>query len=87
MTVQDYMHDPRLLSDPDMEGALEPIKELHATRLKIQDETSGMTANEEAAYHKNNLDALFSSKGRPLPQFVNFSGQGKLRARGGVGNS
>ncbi|GHU51787.1 hypothetical protein FACS189496_0790 [Bacilli bacterium] len=85
MTVQDYMHDPRLLSDPDMEGALEPIKELHAARLKIQDETSGMAANEEAAYHKNNLDALFSSKGRPLPQFVNFSGQGKLRVRGMVG--
>jgi hypothetical protein len=87
MTVQDYMHDPRLLSDPDMEGALEPIKELHAARLKIQDETSGMTVSEEAAYHKNNLDALFSSKGRPLPQFVNFSGQGKLRARVVAGNS
>jgi hypothetical protein len=87
MTVQEYMNDPRLLSDPDMEGALEPIKELHAARLKIQDETFGMTASEEAAYHKNNLDALFSSKGRPLPQFVNFSGQGKLRARVVVGNS
>ncbi|GHV86578.1 hypothetical protein AGMMS50230_21860 [Spirochaetia bacterium] len=88
MTVQDYMHDPRLLSDPDMEGALEPVKEIHAARLKIQDETSDMTTDdEEAAYHKNNLDVLFSSKGRPSPQFVNFSGQGKLRARVAAGNS
>jgi hypothetical protein len=86
-TVEEYMNDPRLLDDPDMEGALEPIKELHAARLKIQDETSGMTADEEAAYHKKNLDALFSSKGRPSPQFVNFSGQGKLRPRVATGNS
>jgi hypothetical protein len=64
-----------------MAGALEPIKEIHAARLKIQDETSGMTAGEEAAYHKKNIDALFSSKGHPVPQYVNFSGQGKLRPR------
>jgi hypothetical protein len=87
MTVQEYMDDPRLLADPDMKDALEPIKELHAIRLKIQDETSGMTANEEAAFHKKNLDALFSSKGHPAPQVVNFSGQGKLRPRVAVGDS
>jgi hypothetical protein len=85
MTVQEYMKDPRLLDDPDMDGALEPIKELHAIRLKIQDETSGMSLNEEVAYHKKNIDALFSGKGRPLPQFVNFSGQGKLHVRAAAG--
>jgi hypothetical protein len=29
-TVQEYMNDPRLLNDPDMAGALEPIRELCA---------------------------------------------------------
>jgi hypothetical protein len=68
-----------------MAKALDPIKEIHAARLKIQDETSGMTASEEAAYHKKNIDALFSSKGRPSPQFVNLSDQGKLQPRVSVG--
>jgi hypothetical protein len=86
-TVEEYMNDPRLLDDPAMNEALEPIKELHAARLKIQDETSGMTADEEAAYHKKNLDALFSGKGRPSPQLANFSGQGKLRPRAAAGDS
>jgi len=35
-TVQEYMNDPRMLNDPDMAKALEPIKELHAIRLMIQ---------------------------------------------------
>jgi hypothetical protein len=80
-TIQDYMNDPRILNDPLMEGALEPIKEIHAIRLKIQDETVGMTAVEEAEYHKQKTDQLFSSLGLPLPQYVDLSGQGKLELR------
>jgi hypothetical protein len=49
-TVQDYMNDPRILNDPDMAGALEPIREIHAIRLKQQDETTGMTAEELNEY-------------------------------------
>jgi hypothetical protein len=49
-TVQDYMNDPRLLNDPDMAGALEPLREIHAIRLKQQDETAGMTAEEMNEY-------------------------------------
>jgi hypothetical protein len=81
MTVQDYLNDPRLLNDPGMSGALEPIKEIHAIRLKIQDETTGMSATEEAEYHRKKTEALFSSLGLPPPQYVNFSGQGKLKPR------
>ena len=43
-TVQDYLNDPRMLNDPDMADALEPVKEIHAIRLMIQDETVGMSA-------------------------------------------
>jgi hypothetical protein len=51
-TVQEYMNDPRMLNDPAMAGAYEPVKEIHAIRLIIQDETSGMSAVEKAIYHK-----------------------------------
>ncbi|MDR0761252.1 MAG: hypothetical protein LBF74_14270 [Treponema sp.] len=80
-TIQDYLTDPRMLNDPDMAAALEPVKEIHAARLMIQDETAGMTAAEKAAYHKKNAAALFSDLGLPLPEYVNLSGQGKLKPR------
>jgi hypothetical protein len=111
------MNDPRILNDPDMIGALEPIKrihairlmsqderagmspeeeieylnkraealdpvkEIHAARLMIQDETAGMTSEEKAAYHKKNVAALFSGTGLSLPEYVNLSGQGRLKPR------
>jgi hypothetical protein len=80
-TIQDYLNDPRFLNDPDMAAALEPVKEIHAARLMIQDETAGMTGAEKAAYHKKNAAALFSSLGLPLPEYVNLSGRGKLKPR------
>jgi hypothetical protein len=86
-TVQDYLNDPRLLNDPeyrlrpDMAGALEPIKEIHAIRLKIQDETAGMSTAEEADYHRKKTEDLFSSLGLPPPQYIDLSGQGKLKPR------
>jgi hypothetical protein len=39
-TVQEYLSDPRMLNDSGMAKALEPIKEIHAIRLKFQDETA-----------------------------------------------
>jgi hypothetical protein len=75
------MTDPRLLNDPAMSGALEPVKEIHAIRLMIQDETAGMTPEEKDSYHRRNAAALFTGLGLPLPQYVNLSGQGKLKPR------
>jgi hypothetical protein len=80
-TIQDYLTDSRILDDPDMAAALEPVKAIHAARLMIHDETAGMTAAEKAAYHKKNAAALFSDQGLPLPEYVNLSGQGKLKPR------
>jgi hypothetical protein len=78
-TIQDYMNDPRLLNDPLMEKALEPVKEIHAIRLKIQDETAGMTVAEEAAYHRKKTADLFARLGLPPPHYADLSGQGKLQ--------
>jgi len=77
-TIADYLNDPRILNDPQMDGALEPVREIHAARLMIQDETAGMTTAERSAYHKQNIAAFFSSLGLPSPQYVNLAGQGKM---------
>ena len=50
MTVDDYMNDPRILEDPEMMEAPECIREIHAIRLKLQDETAGMTTEEHVNY-------------------------------------
>jgi hypothetical protein len=80
-TAQEYMNDPRLLNDPGMAGALEPVREIHAARLMIQDETAGMTAAQKSEYLKKNTLAMFAGMGLPPQQIVNLSGQGKLKPR------
>jgi hypothetical protein len=83
-TIQEYMNDPRLLNDSTMVEALEPVKEIHAIRLMLQDETAGMTTVEKAVYHKREIEALFNSLGLPVPEYVNLTGEGKLRPRAAV---
>jgi hypothetical protein len=43
-TVQDYMNDPRLLNDPGLFEAPDPVREVHAIRLMLQDRRANMTA-------------------------------------------
>jgi hypothetical protein len=45
-TVQEYMNDPRITEDPTMKDSLDLIKEVHAIRLKVQDENKGISAAE-----------------------------------------
>ena len=83
-TLEEYMTDPRLINDPDMADTLEPIREIHAIRLKIQDETEGMTVEERNALFKKNADAHFARLGLPPPKYADLSGQGKLKPRTSV---
>jgi|GEM_PF-977624 len=78
-TFADYLNDPRILNDPQMAEALGPVKEIHVARLMIQDETAGMTEDERALYRKRNVAAFFSDLGLPQPQYVNFTGHGKVQ--------
>lgn len=76
-TVQEYLSDPRMLNDPEMAKALEPIKEIHAIRLKLQDETIDMTEAERIDYinkkgrealDRNGLSARLSNLSVPRPR-------------------
>jgi hypothetical protein len=79
-TVQEYMNDPRILNDPCMVGALDPIKELHAIRLKLQDEYAGMTAEEETKLRNKKAVEFLAGIGAD-PHLVSFPGQGSLQTR------
>ena len=49
-TVDDYINDPRIIDDPEMMEAPECVREIHAVRLMLQDETAGMTTKEHVDY-------------------------------------
>jgi hypothetical protein len=48
-TLEDYMRDPSVANDPL------PLREVHAIRLMIYDETKDMTPSDLTAYYHNNL--------------------------------
>jgi hypothetical protein len=74
-TVDDYMNDPRILNDPGMKETPEPIREVHAVRLKIQDETAGMSAEERAEYSREKIASFF---GDTPSHYAHLTGQGRL---------
>jgi predicted DNA-binding protein (UPF0251 family) len=68
-TVKDYMNDPEIIDEPMA------LREIHAIRLKIQDETENMTADQRREYSRKKVDSFFDGA---TPKFVNFSGRGRL---------
>jgi hypothetical protein len=62
-TVDDYLNDPRILEDPEMMAAPECIREIHAIRLKLQDETAGMTTEEHVDYVNQKAKAFLERYG------------------------
>jgi hypothetical protein len=59
-TIDDYLNDPDLVNEPAA------LREVHAARLLIQDETKGMTAEERTAYyHAAALRFLAFDKSQP----------------------
>ncbi|MFP3090405.1 hypothetical protein LQZ21_08775 [Treponema sp. TIM-1] len=74
-TVKDYMNDPRILHDRGVMEAPRCIREIHAIRLKIQDETKTMTPEELADYYRKSrelVDAECARLGFKV-QYVNSS--------------
>jgi hypothetical protein len=79
--VQDYLNDPRILNDSGLMSAPEEIRTIHAIRLKQLDETAGMSFEEQTAFHQKKTDTMFARLGLPPPEYVNLSGQGRLKSR------
>ncbi|MFP3041754.1 hypothetical protein LQZ19_08015 [Treponema primitia] len=77
-TVQDYMNDPRITDDPALKDSLELSKEIHAIRLKVQDENEGLSVDE--INHK--AEITLASWGISLCR--DRTGRGKIGAAVGV---
>jgi hypothetical protein len=65
-TIQDYLHDPRLAGDPLLARELEPVREIYASRLKLQDETAAMTQAEKVAYINMRAQTSLARMGKTL---------------------
>ena len=78
-TVQEYLNDPRILNDPYMAEALEPVREIHAIRLKIQDETASMTSTERIEFLNKEAIAFLTPMGKSL--CYDHIGQGKMNPK------
>ena len=81
-TIQEYMNDPRILNDPDMAGALEPVREIHAIRLMLQDERAEMSPEEEVEYLNKKAEKFLAPMGKSL--CYDLVGQGKLGSEAAV---
>jgi hypothetical protein len=82
-TVQDYMNDPRIVNDPEMMDGPVFVRKVHAIRLKLQDETAGMTADQVKEYRRRErekIDADCARLGFKL-NYVDLSGQGRVRPK------
>ncbi|MCL2722299.1 MAG: hypothetical protein FWD47_13300 [Treponema sp.] len=51
--IDDYMKDPDIAHEPSA------LREVHAIRLKIHDETKGMTVAEHTAYYNASSKRFF----------------------------
>jgi hypothetical protein len=65
-TIDDYLKDISLINEPVA------LREVHAARLKIQDETRNMTAGEKKAYYHDGAAAFFARLGI-TPRYADFS--------------
>jgi hypothetical protein len=72
-TIDDYMNDPWILNEPDMAGALEPVREIHAACLMLQDETAGMSGAEKITFINAQSKETLARHGL-TSKIVNFSG-------------
>jgi hypothetical protein len=78
-TVQDYMNDPRILNDKGLMDGPEEIRVIHASRLKIQDETAGMSTKGRIDFLNRRATASLAKMGMHL--FHTVPENGKLKTR------
>jgi hypothetical protein len=64
-TFEDYRNTPELAGEPEF------LQEIHASRLKIQDETKGMTTEERAVYFNRAAEFLTCKSDAQIAETVN----------------
>jgi hypothetical protein len=69
-TIENYMDDPRILSDKGVMEAPLCIREIHAVRLKLQDEYNVFSSEYAVQCHKT-TEALFAKYGK-TPLYADF---------------
>jgi hypothetical protein len=73
-TIDDYMNDPEIVKMPEY------LREIHAARRMIQDETRDMSPEKQGVYIHNEAISALAAVGI-IPRYADFSGQGKLKPR------
>jgi hypothetical protein len=68
-TLKAYLNDYRIINDPEMAAALEPLREAHAKRLMLQDEWAGKTTSDinhiaETSLAKHGLQLCYDLTGQ-----------------------
>ncbi|GHU47573.1 hypothetical protein FACS1894200_03180 [Spirochaetia bacterium] len=54
MTIKEYMNDPAIIHEP------QAMREIHAIRLQIRDETLGLTLSEHTALVNKNAQSFLA---------------------------
>ena len=63
-TIDDYLNDPDIANEPIA------LREIHAARFLIQDETKNMTPAERTIYYNESAKVFFSRLGI-TPKYIN----------------
>jgi hypothetical protein len=73
-TIDDYMNDQEIIKMPEY------LREIHAARRMIQDETRDMPPEKQGAYIHNEAISALAAVGI-TPRYADFTDQGKLKSR------
>jgi hypothetical protein len=73
-TIDDYMNAPEIVKMPEY------LREIHAARRMIQDETKDMLPEEKGVYIHNEAISALASVGI-TPRYADFTNHGKLKPR------
>jgi hypothetical protein len=67
------------LNDDDIQRMPEYLREIHAIRKAIAEETSGLSVDETNNLLREEAAKAFSELGLPPPRYENLAGKGRIR--------
>jgi hypothetical protein len=67
------------LDEDDIQNMPEYLREIHAIRKAIANETSGLSVEETNNFFREKAAKAFSELGLPPPRYENLAGKGRIR--------